>query len=440
MKQMILMGASLFLFVHIIGQAQTDPVSKAESSDPITKAKIEPIKPQGGGAIEAAIITKSEASLSPALLDLRREANFALYNVDYVTARDKFEEIRKIMPNHPAGDIYVATTIWLEYLYKNRRLHVGLYKKDSNFYAGAEDTSEDTEGDDVDPEVDEAFRERMASAKTKAMTLVAKNKNDADALYFLGAYYGVMAAYEASTARKFFAAMRNGSRCVDAHKKVIKLKPDYHDAYLSIGTYDYIVGSLPFAFKAIGTLAGFRGNKERGIQNLEMIVQKEAFTADDARVLLLAIYQNEKRYDDSLVLLKQLNEKYPKSYLLRLETASTLVLMKRTDEAYKTFDALLNDPGAGYVGDLANYKYAEALAQNSEYKRSAEHFQSVSTVKNADGTLVTLSMLRAGQMLDLTGQRNDAVSQYKLVLARPNAYDSKEQAEKGIKQAYKQRQ
>jgi hypothetical protein len=37
----------------------------------------------------------------------------------------------------------------------------------------------------------------MAQAKTKALSLVARNKNDADAQYFLGAYYGVMAGYEA---------------------------------------------------------------------------------------------------------------------------------------------------------------------------------------------------------------------------------------------------
>ncbi len=74
-----------------------------------------------------------------------------------------------------------------------------------------------------------------------------------------------MAGYEASTARRFFSAMRNGSRCVETHKKVLKLKPDYYDAYLSVGVYDYMVGRLPFAYKALATMTGFRGNKQRGI-------------------------------------------------------------------------------------------------------------------------------------------------------------------------------
>jgi hypothetical protein len=206
---------------------------------------------------------------------LRREGNEALYNMDYATAREKFEEIKKKIPHHPAGDLYVATVIWLEHLNKSRRLQTSLYKNESSFYAGADKAKEETEGDAVDPAVDRAFRDRMAQAKTKALALVARNKNDADAQYFLGAYYGVMAGYEASTARKFFSAMRNGSRSVDAHEKTVKLDPNYYDAYLSLGMYDYIVGSLPFMYKALAAVVGARGNKQRGISRLKGVIERD---------------------------------------------------------------------------------------------------------------------------------------------------------------------
>src|SRR5262245_17103795 len=227
------------------------------------------------------------AALPPDVVELRREGNEALYNMDYTTARAKFEEIKKRIPQHPAGDLYVSTVIWLEHLNKSRRLQTSLYKNESSFYAGADKAKEESEGDAVDAGVDRAFRDRMAQAKTKALALVARNKSDADAQYFLGAYYGVMAGYEASTARKFFSAMRNGSRCVDAHEKVLKLRPDYYDAYLSVGLYDYIVGSLPFGYKALATMVGIRGNKNRGITRLQTLVYKNTVASDDARVMLL---------------------------------------------------------------------------------------------------------------------------------------------------------
>jgi tetratricopeptide (TPR) repeat protein len=276
----------------------------------------------------------------------------------------------------------------------------------------------------------------MAQAKTKALALVARNKNDADALYYLGAFYGVMAGYEASTARKFFSAMRNGSRSVDAHQKVLKLKPDYYDAYLSVGMYDYVVGSLPFAYRAIATLIGIRGNKQRGITRLQTVVEKEAATADDARVLLLAVYQNEKRHADALKLLDELSAKYPRSYLIRLERAYTLVTLNRAEDAYKAFDELLKDPAAAPAIDLIHFQYAEALALNKEYQRAAEQFLLVPKSKVADANLATLALLRTAQVYDLAGQRNDALAQYKAVLARPNVFDTREQAQKGIKEPF----
>src|SRR5215471_3407819 len=283
-------------------------------------------------------------ALPAELLELRREGHEAMYNLDSATAVAKFEEIRKRAPHHPAGDLYLATALWLGHLNKTRRLQTGLYGSGSSFYAGAGAAKEESEGDAVDPGLDRAFRERMAQAKTKALALIAKNKNDADALYYLGAYYGAMAGYEASTARKFFSAMRNGSRCVDAHEKTVKLDPNYYDAYLTLGMYDYIVGSLPFMYKALAAVVGVRGNKQRGIARLREIVEKETATADDARVLLLAIYQNEKRYEDALALLDQLSSKYQRSYLIKLERAYTLVSLKRSDDAYAAFDDLLKDP------------------------------------------------------------------------------------------------
>jgi tetratricopeptide (TPR) repeat protein len=375
-------------------------------------------------------------ALPPDIIELRREASAATYNIDYAGAREKYEEIRKRYPQHPAGDLYLATLIWLEHLYKSRRLQTSLYKDDSSFYAGAEKAREESEGDAVDPAVDRAFRDRMASAKTKALALVSRNKNDPDALFYLGSYYGVMAGYEASVARKFFGAMRNGSRCVDAHQKVLKLKPDYYDAYLSVGMYDYIVGSLPFAYKAIAAIAGFRGNRQRGIERLQTVVEKSSDSADDARVLLLAVFQNEKRYEDSLAILDHLSEKYPRSYLVKLEKASTLVTLKRSEDAYQAFEDLLKDPGAAPAADLINYQYAEALALNKEYRRAAEHFLAVPKSTGADANLATVALLRAAQVYDLGGQRDEAISNYKTVLSRPNVYDTRVQAERGLKEPF----
>lgn len=377
----------------------------------------------------------SPAALSTELRALRDAGNAALFNIDYATARTKFEEIRKLAPQHPAGDLYLAISTWLEFLYRNRRLQTSLYNSDSSFYAGAENAKEDNEGDAVDPAVDKAFRDRIQQAKLKALTLFNRDKKDPDALYFLGAVHGVLAGYEASTARKFFAAMRNGSRNVDLHQKVIELKPDYYDAYLAIGTYHYVLGSLPGYMKVLAALGGMRGNKQKGIAEIQQVVDKGT-NSDDASVLLLAIFQNEKRPQDALALLQRLSTKYPRNYLFRLETAATLIDLKRHDEAYAQFEGLLKDESAAAVADLVHFKYGEALAANKQHPRAAEQFLAVQNIKTAQADLATIALLRAGQVYDLAGKRDEALAQYKAVLARPNVYDSRVQAERGLKQVY----
>ncbi|HEY8461423.1 MAG TPA: tetratricopeptide repeat protein, partial [Blastocatellia bacterium] len=214
--------------------------------------------------------------------------------------------------------------------------------------------------------------------------------------------------------------------------KALKINPNYYDAYLSIGVYDYIAGSLPFGYRIMATMVGVRGNKKRGISRLQSIIDNNAPTADDARILLVAIFRNEKRYDEALALLDQLCSKYPRSYLLKLERASALVTLKRLDEAYAVFESLLKDPVAASARDLIHYQYAEALARNLEHKRAAAEFAAVCQLEKSDSSLATISRLRAAQMYDLAGNRQEALAQYKEVLSRPNVYDTRQQAERGL--------
>ena len=53
--------------------------------------------------------------------------------------------------------------------------------------------------------------------------------------------------------------------------------------------------------------------------------------------------------------------------------------------------------------------------------------------------LGTMAHLQAAHALDLQGKRNDALTQYRAVLARPNVYDAHEQAQAGLKEAFKRK-
>ena len=139
------------------------------------------------------------------------------------------------------------------------------------------------------------------------------NRRDTEALYYLGATEGLKAAFEGAVERSFMSALRNGSDSVDRHREVIKLEPAFHDAEITIGMYDYIVGSLPLPVKLLATIGGIRGSKKRGLATLERVAREGNWARDDAKVLLIALFKREKRYTEALALARELAAKYPRN-------------------------------------------------------------------------------------------------------------------------------
>jgi tetratricopeptide (TPR) repeat protein len=386
------------------------------------------------------------AAVNPRLDELQKKGSEALFNLDYDAARQKFNEMIRLSPDNPAGPQMLATTLWLETLNKARRLQAAIYSSQS-FYTGTQDKP--------DPRVVQDFRELTRQATQLAKARLQRNPRDAQTLYTLGATESLKAAFAATVERRFMAALRSGSSSVNTHREVIKLDPSFHDSELTIGMYDYIVGTLPLPVRILASIAGARGSKRRGIQTLERVAKEGQWTRDDAKVLLIAIYKREKRFQEALLLSRELQEKYLRNYLFTLETADTLVSLaaierqagktKEADasesEAVRTFESMLHTrAGAGdppRALDLIHFRYGEALLLMGHAQHAATEFVAVTTVGGADAGMVSNAHLRAAQSFDLAGKRNEALAEYRVVLSRPNVDDSHDQALRGQKEPYR---
>jgi len=386
------------------------------------------------------------AAVTPRLEDLQEKGSEALFNLDYDTARQRFKEMARLYPDDPTGPQMLATTLWLETLNQERRLQAAIYSTQS-FYAGTEDKP--------DPHMVQEFRDLTRQATQLAKARMQRNPRDPQTLYVLGATESLKAAFAATVERRFIAALRSASDGIDTQRDVIKLDPSFHDAELTSGMYDYIVGTLPLPVRMLASIAGAHGSKKRGIQTLERVAKEGQWTRDDAKVLLIAIYKREKRFPEALALSRELQEKFPRNYLFRLETADTLVSQaaiarqasktKETDamesEAVSTFETMLHErPAAGAAPralDLIHFRYAEALLLMGQAQRAATEFLAATTVRGADAGTVSRAHLRAAQSFDLAGKRNEALAEYRVVLSRPNIYDSYDQARRGQKERYR---
>jgi tetratricopeptide (TPR) repeat protein len=380
------------------------------------------------------------------LESLRRSGLEALYNLDYDKAQKDFKEIAQLFPNHPAGPQLLAARVWIKTLYESRRLQVSLYSSKS-FYANGDDK--------VDPKIVNEFRTLTRDARRLSEVKLKQEPKNIEALDFLANTEGLKASFEEAVERKHFSALRNGNDAVNHHRQVLKLDPKCIDAQLTIGLYEYVVGSLPLPIKLLAGIGGFRGSKKRGLSLLEQVAKEGRWSQDDAKTLLVLLYTREHRYEDVLKLTRELGVKYPRNYLYRLETADTLVALaaqkrKASDpngaaqaekEAFATFDDLLRDrvvrDASTRALDLIHFKYGEALAVAGQQDRAAKEFLATTKIDHAEPGLVTMAHLYAARSLDVVGKREEALAQYKQVLARPNVYDAHDEAKKGLKQVYK---
>jgi tetratricopeptide (TPR) repeat protein len=390
--------------------------------------------------------TQRNETQAARLEELRRSGLEALYNLDYEKARRDFSEFAKLDPTNPAGPQLLAARVWIKTLYESRRLQSSLYSSES-FY---------TKGDDkVDPKIVAEFRSLTREAKRLADARVKANPRDIGAIDSLAAVAGLKASFEEAVERRHFAALRDGSEAVDRHREVLKLDPTYIDAQLTIGLYDYVVGSLPLPAKLLAGLTGARGSKRRGLAALERVTREGRWSRDDAKSLLILLYTREKRFAEVLTLARELSAKYPRNYLFRLEAADALVAqaaqerkknnvagaIKAEQEAFASFDDLLRDRSVretvSHALDLVHFKYGEVLLTAGQGERAAREFLAATRVEHAEPALVTMAHLYAGRAFDLLGKRDDALAHYKQVLSRPDIYDAHDGAKKGIRQAFK---
>lgn len=377
---------------------------------------------------------------------LRKSGIEALYNLDYDKAQKDFQEIVRLYPNHPAGPQLLAARVWIKALYETRRLQSSLYSSES-FYSSGDDK--------VDPKVVTDFRNLTREAKRLAEARLKQDPKNVEALYWLGSVEGLKATFEEAVERRHFAALRDGSDSVDHHRDVLKLDLNSIDAGITVGLYEYAVGSLPLPVKVLAGITGFRGSKKKGLAMIERVAKEGNWSRDDAKTLLIVLYTREKRYPEVLAHARDLTAKYPRNYLFRLEAADALVsqaeverknknieaAVKAEREAFATFEDLLHDRSVrdtvSRALDLVHFKYGEVLLTAGEGERAAKEFLAATKVEHAEPTLVTMAHLFAARAFDLAGKREDALSQYREVLTRPDIYAAHEEAKKGLRQPYK---
>src|SRR5437762_7700775 len=270
-------------------------------------------------AVTAAFLIQSAGAADPK--EIYDQSTEALYNLDFNTAERGYETLTREYSDNPDYWNALASSIWLRITYEQQKLNI------ESFSGPSLGTKESR--DAVNPTDEKRLRDIVATAIAKADLLLKKNPNDVRALYAKGISNATLASFEAMAKRSFVSAGGKAKIARDLHQQVLDLDPAYDDARMAIGAYNYVVAVVPGFVRFLLWPLGIRtAGKDVGIQQIETAAAKGKSTATDARMLLVVVYNREKRYDQALRLATELHAQYPRNFLFELAEASTYGKMK----------------------------------------------------------------------------------------------------------------
>jgi tetratricopeptide (TPR) repeat protein len=241
--------------------------------------------------------------------------------------------------------------------------------------------------------------------------------------------------------RGYMAGFKLAVGARDDDMRVLQLDPDYVDAKLVVGVYEYVVGALPLPFKFLIGFAGMSGSKSRGLEMLRDAGNRGVITSVEAHTTMALFLRREARYKEAIQVVQTLRKEYPHDYLFALEEAN---LKKDNGEgmpaatAYREILAANTKPGYYYSArmELTYFGLGDALRGQRHYGEAAQSYEQAAGTNNVGPELKIRSLLAAGQCRDLNGERETAIRDYKEAIdARPNTSRA-DTARKYLRKAY----
>lgn len=172
-----------------------------------------------------------------------------------------------------------------------------------------------------DPAIRIAFFDAIGRSERLANARLAARPNDREALFALCMESGLVTDYAALIERRRFGSFTLSRRNQTYARKLLALDPPVIDAYLTFGTVEYVVGSLPFFLRWFVRLDQVSGSKQKAVEDLELVVKQGKYYGPMARMMLAVIHLREKRADQAQALLAGLVNDFPENPLFRKELA-----------------------------------------------------------------------------------------------------------------------
>jgi tetratricopeptide (TPR) repeat protein len=333
------------------------------------------------------------------------------YNLEFEEAYADFSKAAAERPTDINAHVRVAQAIMFRILFRAGALESELVTGNNPFLRSIK--AEPT------PDEQRQFLQQIDVVLKMATDRLAENPKDTEALYSQGVAYSMRANYAFIVRKAHFDALKDATNARKSHDRALEVDPSMVDAKLLQGVHEYIVGCLPFHYRVLGFLTGFRGDKDDGKRILQLVAQKGKDDRFDAEVFLAAIYRRERRPQDAIPLLNDMIRRFPRNYLFRFELSQMYADAIEEDKAMAVLQEIEDLKKKGSPG-FQKLPYERILFSRGviqfwyrHFIDAAENLRHVTAkASELDLNTATTAWLRLGQTYDMLGQRNKALQAY----------------------------
>ena len=344
-----------------------------------------------------------------------QEGNEAFYNLDYDQSIAWYEKALAASPDDPILHNHLAQALLYREMFRDGALESELVSGNNSFLRRPK----------LEPpaDVEKRFFAEVDRAMQLSQARIAKNPRDTVALHALSVSFALRANYGFLVRKSWRSSLSDSNQARKYDNQVTTLEPDNYDAKLLQGGYDYIVGQLSWSLRMLGFIAGFHGDKQRGLRTIEEVAVKGKENRVDAQIVLCALYRREGEPKRAIPLVTQLIQRYPRNYLLRFELAQMYASLGNRKGALDTLGEIArlkreNAPGYERVPwEKIYYETGNLEFWFDDLDRALDNLKKVTAtpeqLRELDLNTGVLALMRQGQIYDLQNRHSLAVKAYR---------------------------
>jgi tetratricopeptide (TPR) repeat protein len=243
----------------------------------------------------------------------------AFYQTNWAKAGEIFTQMKQQYPEDPRPYFFEAMMPFLEYFFI-----------------------------DQSSELAEEFLEKSELAVDLSTKKLEEFPDDTTMVLMLSGLHGYRGLVAAGQNRHRIA-LSSGLTGFNYTRKLLSIDSDRPDAQIGRGMFFYMVGSIPSGMRWASNMIGLRAEIEDGFDELKMAAESDSYISNDAKMMLMYLYDKEKRYQEAFNYAEKLSNTLPDNVIFLYKKANILENLGNNSEAVNVYRKIIGKNNASLI-------------------------------------------------------------------------------------------